>query len=280
MRYEHKQVAPIGQRHPCRLVIQLWAQQRGEFFCVSTKKQIGVWRDHFFARDELCEIPELVRQHRHSDVYFCPHGFTHAKRRKEFAVPPDCLYADLDEVNPDAIRWVPTIAIETSPGRYVGIWLTDEPANEHLNRRLTYAIGADRGGWDFTQVLRVPGTLNHKYVPSVPVRTLWGCGPKYRVAQLEQQVPDFPALTTSRLEVDPNAHDPAKVSSRYRISPMRLNWCNCDRSRHVWAIGCEMRRRGATPDEVAAVLWASAAFQSKWGRNTRRLNAEVSTLFG
>jgi len=183
-------------------------------------------------------------------------------------------------VNPEAISWVPTIAIESSPGRYVGIWLTDEPASKQLNRRLTYAIGADRGGWDLTQVLRVPGTISHKYVPSVTVRTLWACGPKYHVSQLERQVPNLPALTTSRLEVDPSAHDPAKVARQYRISPIRMNWCRCDRSRHVWAIGCEMRRRGAAPGEVAAVLWASAAFQSKWGRNTRRLNAEKAGAQG
>jgi len=115
-------------------------------------------------------------------------------------------------VNPEAISWVPTIAIESSPGRYVGIWLTDEPASEQINRRLTYAIGADRGGWDLTQVLRVPGTISHKYVPSVTVRTLWACGPKYHVSQLERQVPNVPALTRSRLELDPRAHDPVKVA--------------------------------------------------------------------
>jgi hypothetical protein len=280
MPQENKQMTPVEQRHPCRLIVRLWTKQPGEFFCVSTKSEIGVWRDHFFARDELSDVPELIYQHRQSDVYFCPHGYSLARRGKEFAIPPHCLYADLDEANPEAISWVPTIAIESSPGRYVGIWLTDEPTSEQLNRRLTYAIGADRGGWDLTQVLRVPGTLNHKYVPSVPVRTLWGCGPKYCVVQLEREVPDLPPLTTSRLEVDASAHDPIQVTRRYRISPIRLNWCNCDRSRHLWAIGREMRRRGATPDEVAAVLWASAAFQSKWGRNTRRLSAEVSKLFG
>jgi RepB DNA-primase N-terminal domain len=280
MRHEHTQVGPVGQRHPCTSTICLWTRQPGEFFCVSSKTQIGVWRDHFFARDELSDVPELIYQHRHSDVYFCPHGFSHAKRRKQFAVPPHCLYADLDEVNPEAISWVPTIAIESSPGRYVGIWLTDEPTSEQLNRRLTYAIGADRGGWDFTQVLRVPGTLNHKYVPSVTVRTLWGCGPKYRVGELERQVPNLRSLTAAWIHVNPSAHDPTQIARRYRISQTRLNWCNCDRSRHLWAIGCEMRRRGATPDEVAAVLWASAAFQSKWGQNTRRLSAEVSKLFG
>lgn len=40
------------------------------------------------------------------------------------------------------------------------------PAEEAagLSRRIAYAeAGADRGGWDVTQVLRLPGTVNHKH---------------------------------------------------------------------------------------------------------------------
>ena len=28
---------------------------------------------------------------------------------------------------------------------------------------MTYTLGADKSGWDLTQVLRVPGTRNYKY---------------------------------------------------------------------------------------------------------------------
>jgi hypothetical protein len=227
----------------------------------------------------MVDVQRLVQERRTNDVYFCPHGFSQPTRRKEFTVAPCCLYADLDEVDPEAINWIPTIAIESSPGRYVGLWLTDGTVSEDLNRRLTYAVGADRGGWDFTQVLRVPGTLNHKYLPSVPVRTLWSCGPKYCVSDLERQLPEAPRLNRASLEVNFRSHDVARVARRYRISEARLNWCRGDRSGHVWGIGCDMRRRGATPDEVAAVLWASAAFQSKWGQNIKRLQSEVSKLF-
>jgi hypothetical protein len=268
------------QPHACRAITRLWAEQPGTTFCISTKSELGNWRDHFFDRDEMTDAERLVQSRRNSDVYFCPHGFSKRMRRKQFAVPPCCLYADLDEVDPEAIAWIASIAIESSPGRYVGLWITDRPIHEQLNRRLTYAIGADRGGWDLTQVLRVPGTLNHKYLPSVPVRTLWNRGPKYRVYDLERQLPDAPMVSHRILDVNPHAHNAAKVARRYRVDPIRLSWSMCDRSRHVWSIGCDMRRRGATPDEVAAVLWASAAFQSKWGQSIKRLQAEVSKLFG
>lgn len=40
------------------------------------------------------------------------------------------------------------------------------------NRNLTYSIGADKGGWDFTQVLRIPGTVNRKYKEKPVVKLL------------------------------------------------------------------------------------------------------------
>jgi hypothetical protein len=271
---------PADDVIPCRLVTRLWAKQPGAVFCISTKSEVGGWRDHFFGRTEMDDMERLVQARRDHDVYFCPHGFSRPTRRKQFAVSPCCLYADLDEVDPEAIAWIPTIAIESSPGRYVGVWVTDRPIREQLNRRLTYTIGADRGGWDFTQVLRVPGTLNHKYSPALLVRTLWACGPKYRVRDLERRLSDAPKTHRSILDVNIGAHDGPEVARKFRIPQARLNWAVGDRSRQVWGIGCDMRQRGANPDEVAAVLWASAAFQSKWGQDIRRLQAEVSKLFG
>jgi hypothetical protein len=93
---------------------------------------------------------------------------------------PSCwLYADLDAVEPiksDA-ELSPTIAWESSPGRYQALWHIDKhlPEEQHImvNRKLTYALGADKGGWDITQVLRVPGTINHKYAEKPKVKLLW-----------------------------------------------------------------------------------------------------------
>jgi hypothetical protein len=55
----------------------------------------------------------------------------------------------------------PTITIETSPGRWNYEWLLTRAVTwqeaEELNRRLAYALGADKGGWDANQLLRVPG---------------------------------------------------------------------------------------------------------------------------
>src|SRR5688572_4530147 len=171
------------------IIKSLWAAQPGRFFCVSTKSRAGQWRDEFFSRRELNAVRDYIRGNENKDLYFCPHGFRDKRRHKSVAVAPKLLYADLDEVDPRKIRWKPTIAIESSPGRYVGIWLVDKEITEDLNRRLTYALEADKGGWDFSQVLRIPGTTNYKYNSMLKVRLLWDDGPTYKVAQLERELP-------------------------------------------------------------------------------------------
>ena len=94
--------------------------------------------------------------------------FEQPRRQLELAMDEHCLWADLDEVDPTQLEeYPPTIAWETSPGRYQALWLTQGdiqgaswPGRE--NQCLTYHIGADPSGWDTTQLLRIPGWKNHK----------------------------------------------------------------------------------------------------------------------
>lgn len=173
------------------IITKLWAKQPGKFFCVSTKSESGKWRDHFFSKDELGQVRHFIKEHADENIYFCPHGFNRRSRQKEEAVAPSMCWADLDFVDPRKVdpKLKPTIAIESSPGRFVGLWLTDEPIPESLNRRLTYALEADKGGWDFTQVLRFPGTTNYKYKQRPRVRVMWDDGPVYTVKKLDKLLP-------------------------------------------------------------------------------------------
>lgn len=103
---------------------------------------------------------------------------------------PKLLWADLDEVDPRECKIKPTIAFESSPGRYVGLWIVDKEIEESINRRLTYHLGADHGGWDLTQVLRVPGTTNYKYSSTPRVRILYDDGPSYKLRDIVKKLPD------------------------------------------------------------------------------------------
>lgn len=171
------------------LITDLWANQPGKFFCISTKSPGGKWKDHFFSPDEFGSIRQFLRDHDDHDIYFCPHGFNRRVRQKSEAVIPNLLWADLDFADPKTMKPKPTIAIESSPGRFVGIWVLDGPMNEELNRRLTYHVGADHGGWDLTQVLRFPGTKNYKYRSQPKVRTMWKDGKEWTAKKIERYLP-------------------------------------------------------------------------------------------
>ena len=138
--------------------------------------------------DKFDELVEFISDHENCDVYFCPYGFSNRKRKKECAVLPKLLWADLDEADPRTIKFKPTIAFESSPGRYVALWMVDKTVSEELNHRMTKTVGADPSGWDLTQVLRVPGTFNYKYKTAPMVKLMWENNLIYKVKDLERKL--------------------------------------------------------------------------------------------
>lgn len=141
------------------------------------------------------EILDHLIKHEDDDLYWCPVLFSEAKRRTEFANEEYALWADLDESDPHKIdeRWRPSVTWETSPGRYQALWLLEDPDEEDLygaskrgadNHRMTVMVDADPSGWDTTQLLRLPGWVNHKpqYLGEGGFpegRLLWSDGPRY-----------------------------------------------------------------------------------------------------
>lgn len=107
-------------------------------------------------------------------VYFCPQLFETRRIKKDNVKCCPSAWADLDTCTPDKLQVEPTVTIESSPGRFQAVWCFEEPLDpvsaEDISRRIAYyhaAHGADRSGWDLTQLLRVPGTYNFKYSPSI-----------------------------------------------------------------------------------------------------------------
>ena len=146
------------------------------------KGQKGSWEEVVFKfPDEKQKIQEWFDQksQESKNLYWCPVVFSSPSRRKAAALGGTVLYADLDEVNPESLpdEYKPTIAWKSSSKRYQGLWQLDRFAGplelEELNKRLTYFTGADKSGWDLTQVLRIPGTTNYQYDPPVQGKLLW-----------------------------------------------------------------------------------------------------------
>jgi hypothetical protein len=106
------------------------------------------------------------------EVYQCAHLLTSRRRVKENAAPLSACYVDADGAKPGDNTPRPTAVVISSRGREQYWWrlsrAVEPEEGEDLNRRLAYAMGADLSGWDLTQLLRVPGTRNHKY-PDAPI---------------------------------------------------------------------------------------------------------------
>jgi len=126
------------------------------------------------------------------DVYFCSQLFKKQQRRKESVEDCPNLWSDLDTLPPDELLVEPSVLIESSPGRYQGLWVLDKSIAaseaEDYSRRIAYyhaEHGADRSGWDLTQLLRIPYTQNHKYDPPPTVTIAEANTKKYRIKDFE-----------------------------------------------------------------------------------------------
>ena len=131
-------------------------------------------RDAVRARIVSCKRDE-------EDLYFSVQTFSSRRRSVECVGNTSILWADLDTAPlgggpSDRLfieEWAPTWLWESSPGKTQAIWYLTSGVTPKWAARLSagmaYAVGADPSGWDLTQVLRVPGTWNTKYTPSVRV---------------------------------------------------------------------------------------------------------------
>jgi len=197
-----------------RIISQAWGPTDNTGYCFfpwieginrSFRTKAFRWPEQ---RDDI--LAHMVR-HSDDDLYWCPVIFDQPQRRVEFAHEEYALWADLDEADPRKIdeRWRPSVAWETSPGRYQALWLLEDPDEEDLygasqrgadNQRMTVMVDADPSGWDTTQLLRLPGWTNHK--PQYEVdgefpqgKLLWNAkGPRY-TGQDFNDLPEVPDET-------------------------------------------------------------------------------------
>jgi hypothetical protein len=139
----------------------------------------GAFEERFFQwPDDLATLGEYINESvMNHDVWFCPMLFDAPSRKKEHVDICTSVWADLDTCPPEQLLIEPTVVIESSPNRYQALWLLVQPAEpleaEDASKKVAYfhaEAGADKSGWDLTQLLRVPFTLNYKYAPPATVQ--------------------------------------------------------------------------------------------------------------
>ena len=264
------------------IVTATWRKQPGDFFCISTKTRGGDWQDHFFSRDQFSQVNRFIEENADKNLYWCPHGFSKKRRLKKYAVKPKLLWADLDHVDPRKLNGTqPTLAWESSPNRFAGIWHIDQEMTEELNQSLTMSIGADRGGWDLTQVLRIPGTTNYKYGKGVPGRKLWWKADEVvSVKELRKHLKVTPEGEGGFVSDRGLAR---KIYEKYakRMKPdvrkmILAERAVGDRSKVLWHLGQSLINIGLTRDEWLTLV--SSTVWNKFEKHPRQLEREYDKI--
>ncbi len=230
------------------------------------------------------------------DLYWCPCVFKEPRRIKENILKMNILYADLDEVVPSKVSIKPNVAWETSPGRYAGIWFLDRnlPAQEaeRLNKNLTYAIGADKGGWDLTQVLRVPELRNYKYEGAPKGKLLWFNSnlipsskfselPDAGIDELMELPPD--EILESDIKLLPELIRPYLTKLNPKILELLFasedEVIAADRSAKLWELEHKLIENGIPKDDVIKIV-ASSNWNKYKGRKdeAKRIVSEVEKI--
>lgn len=235
-----------------------------------------------------------IEAHDGDDQYFTPGVFSAPRRVSQHAIPVPWLWADLDPVDPHRVgNLTPTVAWETSPGRYQCVWEMPYPreaATEHggPNHCLTHYLGADPSGWDATQLLRIPGGAHTKYGPQRG-KLLWADGPRLHWRQVAQlpEVPtrDGDAAIAALSEEAVRGVDRAAVwarvrpllSTRTRELMSIRDTTGLDRSEALWSVERDLADAGCSALEIVAVVM-DTVLDKYMGRgdHLRRLSIEAS----
>lgn len=252
------------------ILLTVWKQQPGRFFCISSKARDGKWTDHFFRPADFSKIKPFIDANLDKDLYWCPHGFNKPRRLKRYAEIPKLLWADLDEVNPHELTdFLPTVAWESSPGRFAALWVLDDFMNEDLNRRLTYHLKADPGGWDLTQVLRIPDTVNYKYVSTPKVRLRWADGPSYTVAALTKLLPAERKRKETDVALGIYKKYEKNLPGSVRRTLLKGKPQVGKRSQVLWSLVHSLIEAGASHDEAFELLRVSP-----WNKFSKRRDGD------
>lgn len=259
-----------------RLLSAIWGNRSG-FVFLPYKEQPSNWHETSGV-PYTGTLPPITEPHGKADQYFCPVVFSANKRQKEYALPTNVLWADLDPVNPNTCRLKPSIAWESSPGRYHAIWFlsAEIPAEDaaSLSKRIAYADGGDKGGWDLTQVLRIPGTKNFKYESAPLVKLLWAKSRAYSVEEVKAAYPPVNGDTPSSaapewLEVDELVVQTALASLPVGLRKRLFQKPDGDRSLELQKLARDLIRFGVSPQIVLHLLQRST-WNKFSGRNDER----------
>lgn len=194
-----------------RFFRSLFGSETG-YLCISLLKRGEGMTEYFFDYPaQVVKASELAQNaSATSEVYFCAQLLDRKKRSKDAISRCSVVWADLDTCSPSKLHVHPQVVVQSSPGRYQAYWRLEESLDafevERIAKRIAYGHredGCDTSGWDLSQLLRVPGTVNHKYSGLPMVKLEWEIPGAYRPDDFgpypilsDRETGDFPFPTT------------------------------------------------------------------------------------
>lgn len=273
-----------------KLFFQMAFGQSSGFVCLASMPhgKKGITEEFFQYPEELDQMLERInRLYMGNNIYFCPQLLNTKRRKKENIKECSNAWADLDTCPPEQMLIPATISVESSPGRYQALWVFEHPVEpeeaEDVSKRIAYhhaEQGADRSGWDLTQLLRVPFTYNYKYGQGgieVPmVKPIDANRLRYRLEDFEEY-PQAAGFTFNELPfpesealANLNADD---ILQRYRLKLNPIVWSlhqtvpDDDWSKPLWNLQMALFEAGMTREEVFIVTSESKC--NKYARDQR-----------
>ena len=258
----------------------IFGKQSG-YLAIAHRSKNQMFENFFHYPNELPQALEHINNFfLEFDVYFCSQLFGKKQRKKDNVQDCPNLWSDLDTCPPDELLVTPSVLIESSPGRYQGLWVLDRAIDaseaEDYSRRIAYyhsASGADKSGWDLTQLLRVPYTQNHKYDPPPTVTISEANNKRYRVSDFS----DYPQTKGyAHLEIPfPDVADVnyENILQQYRKEINPRFWTlfyeepEDDWSKALWQLELLLIESGLSREETFVVATNSAC--NKYKRDGR-----------
>jgi hypothetical protein len=234
-------------------------------------------------------------------MYYCAQLLTRRERIKESVGLVTAAWADLDGCNPEKLKVKPSIVIESSPERYQALWLfsdLEDPADaEDVSRRIAYAHiddGADKTGWDLTQLLRIPFTNNHKYRTDTGaplVRVISTHDGTYSLEDFEGYPPvkqfAYAAIDIPDDDVLEAIDDPETLLENHKHRLMPIVWHlfaeppddEADWSKLLWQLEMMLFEGGMSREEAYVICEAAACNKYKRDGRPKMLWKEICRAY-
>lgn len=206
---------------------------------------------------------DLLSTSKDGDLYFTPALFKVPSRQAEHALGAHVAWVDQDTLvtGPSTCPPAGLRVASGSAGHEHAYWRSERFLKpwevERWNDKNALLLGADKSGWDITQLLRLPGTFNWKTNPPKSVIHLNGSGKVFEVPTLEKLLPFGSFVHVADLQKKPLDD----------YTQQLIDSTPSDRSKAYWELGCRLRERDWLPSEIRSLLELQDA---KWGKFSSR----------